>query len=172
MSAVVKINLLPWREQRRIDNKKSFFRNCVISFLIVVSIFILWFVLLKHQLSKQDFYNNQLKEKITALGIYDREIELSRFVREQQRSNAMIVRILTETPQVTPPGIFLISIEYNENNIIFVGKAKNDFLVSSFVSAIERSKWFYKAHLKEITTNNKLDLYKNNFTVESKIKIQ
>lgn len=168
------INLLPWREQRREQQRKEFF-------VILGSIAGLGLlaVLLAHitingQIGGQADRNNYLQTNIAELDKQVAEIRELQTRRNQlidrmqviqnlQGTRPLIVRIFDELVRTLPEGVYFRSLQRKDSTITIAGTAETNNRVSSLMRQLEKSEWFANPVLKGVKANPDFGEQANDF---------
>jgi type IV pilus assembly protein PilN len=160
--AVILINLLPHREEKRRARKRSFFVGIgVAAFagLIVVGV---WYSVLQQLTTAQQERNAFLKSEIAKLETQIKDIANLRSeiealkarqkaVEDLQTNRNVPVYLLDELVKQTPEGIYLTSIRQAENVVTVSGVAQTNERVSEFLRNTQyNSKWLERPELVEI----------------------
>jgi type IV pilus assembly protein PilN len=159
---MIKINLLPWREELRKQKQQEFVSTLSIAIVFVVCIFGGIHFYLENQQDYQMQRNKILQDEIVLL---DQKIVDIKNIEEQktrlinkitvihnlQRSRPEIVHLFSEIPRTTPDGLFMTKLTRTGRDLVFEGKAQSNALVSAFMSAIQYSPWLQTPSLDVIT---------------------
>ncbi|HTI45011.1 MAG TPA: PilN domain-containing protein [Casimicrobiaceae bacterium] len=161
MSATVRINLLPHREQKRAARQRQF-----ISIAISLAILGLALVGLVHgflgaQIDNQKSRNTLLKGEIAKLDDQIKEIDklrdqiqqvLSRkqVVETLQANRSEAVHLLDQLVRQLPEGVYLKSVKQTGTKVVVVGYAQSNARVSTLMRNIEASPWITQPELVEI----------------------
>ncbi|MCG5501888.1 PilN domain-containing protein [Ectothiorhodospira lacustris] len=158
-----RINLLPWREQRRKEQQKEF---TVIAALVglacLVAIF-LAHVQVNNLIQQQQQRNNFLQNEIRLLDLQIAEIqelEATRralvdrmtIIQELQTSRPLVVRLFDELVNTLPGGTHLTGVTQRDNNLEVTGRAESNARVSAYMRNLEDSPWFAEPVLLVIET--------------------
>ncbi len=171
---MVKINLLPWREERRQQLNKEFFLilggGAILAVLSVA--FVMW--LYSQSIEFQHKRNAYLKEEIAKL---DRDIAeirdlekkkanlLSRkeVIEDLQGKRTQMVHLFDELVKTIPNGVFLESVKQQGNRLTLEGYAQSHSRVSAYLRAIESSKWMDKPEVQYIKADDTFDTHEQKF---------
>jgi type IV pilus assembly protein PilN len=161
MAGVVRINLLPHREEKRQARQRQF-----VSFAILLAILGLAVVGLVHmifaaKIDDQLARNKLLRTEIAKLDDQIREIDKLRdqiqqvLARKQvvetlQANRSEAVHLLDQVVRQLPDGIYLKQIKQGGNRIQMVGYAQSNARVSTLMRNIEASPWVTAPELVEI----------------------
>ena len=159
---MILINLLPHREVRRNQRKRSFFIGlgaCVLGGVAIVGI---WYSVLQQMTSAQDSRNNFLKAEIARLDLQIKDIATlraeiealkarQRAVEDLQTDRNVPVHLLNELVRQTPEGVYLGTIKQNGQVVAITGTAQTNERVSEFLrNTLYNSPWLEKPELVEI----------------------
>jgi type IV pilus assembly protein PilN len=158
---VIRINLLPHREERRKILRQQFY---ALSGLVAVLAGLIWFVgfsYINTQIEHQAAKNTFLKKEITVL---DEQIEEIKKLKEQtesllarkrvieslQANRSETVHLFNELARQLPSGIYLRSIKQENQKIILVGYAQSNARVSTLMHNLDESPVLERPVLVEI----------------------
>lgn len=166
---MIRVNLLPWREERRKARRQQFF---ALAGLISALAAVIWFMgygVLNGYLGVQEGKNSYLKSEVAAL---DKEIEeiqrlknqtesllsRKRVIESLQANRTEPVHLFNELVRQVPEGVYLKSIRQTGAKINLVGYAQSNARVSSLMRNAEASPVLEHPDLVEIkaaTVNNR-----------------
>ncbi len=158
---MIRINLLPHREEKRRAKQRQFVTLSVLSVLLAVLIWGLVHGALSAQIYYQERRNAYLQQETAIL---DKQIAEIRKLREQTQSlmerkdaveklqsdRSRVVHLLDQILRVLPDGVYLKSIKQKGDGIDLVGYAQSNARVSTLMRAIEDSAWLESPALVEI----------------------
>jgi len=159
---VILINLLPHREEKRLQRKRSFFVGLLACVLGGVAIVGIWFSVLQQATSVQESRNSFLKAEIARLdsqikdiATLNSEIEAlkarQRAVEDLQTDRNVSVHLLNELVRQTPEGVYLTNIRQTGQVVAVSGTAQTNERVSEFLrNTLYNSPWLEKPELIEI----------------------
>ncbi|MEY3018065.1 MAG: hypothetical protein RL336_1200 [Pseudomonadota bacterium] len=163
---MTKINLLPWREERREALRKEFFTLLGIAagaaLLVMVIVLQAYSMAIDSQRSRNTFMNQQitlLDAQISEIKDLEKKrdqlLERMRVIQELQGNRPIIVRLFDELVRTLPEGVYYRSVKYTETNktISLEGTAESNNRVSSLMRAFEASAWFAEPLLTSVTAN-------------------
>jgi type IV pilus assembly protein PilN len=161
MSAVVRINLLPHREQKRIARQRQFI-SLVVS-LVILGLAVVGLVhgFLSAQIDNQKSRNTLLKGEIVKLDDQIKEIDKLRdqiqqvLARKQvvetlQANRSEAVHMFDQLVRQLPDGVYLKSVKQSGSKVQMIGYAQSNARVSTLMRNIEGSPWIDKPELVEI----------------------
>lgn len=158
---MIRINLLPHREQARKDRRQQFITLSVLVAIAGGLIWILGNVLIAEQINGQVSSNDFLKSEIASL---DKEIAEIARLKEQTQSllarkqvieslqgnRTQTVIVFNELVRQMPEGVFLKSVKQTGGGINFTGYAQSNARVSQLMRNLDASPIFEKPMLQEI----------------------
>lgn len=150
---MAKINLLPWRDERREQRKKSFIVVSIISALIgVLMVFLAWMFfeqkLNDQQAANQLITNNnqQLDQKLKALhGLQEQRkaiIDRMKLIQGLQAQRPITVRLVDELVRVIPDNLYLTKVTRQGDQFSIEGKAESPNVVAEFMRRLGASPWY------------------------------
>jgi type IV pilus assembly protein PilN len=165
---MAKINLLPWRAERRKLRQKEFYTMLGGAALIAV---VLSFGIVKYfdmLISTQNERNTRLTTEIAQLDAKIKEIEaldkkkaelLARkaVIEQLQANRSQMVHLFDELVRTIPDGVRLNSIKQAGNQLTLDGVAQSNARVSSYMRALEASGWMTKPDLGQIEAKTNAD---------------
>ncbi len=174
---MTKINLLPWREDRRKQKQKEFINAMELSALIGVLVVGLIHSSIEGFKAYQGQRNQLLQSEIIILDkkiIEIKDIEAKKkqlqakidLIQQLQESRPEAVHLFDEIPKITPDGIFLTKFTQTGADLIFEGKSDSNARISAFMRAIEASLWLQKPTLSVIKLPDKASTNKTETDTE------
>ena len=165
---MAKINLLPWRAERRKQRQKEFYTMLGGAALIAV---VLSFGVVKYfdmLIGTQNARNARLTSEIALLDEQIKEIEaldkkkaelLARkaVIEQLQANRSQMVHLFDELVRTIPDGVRLNSIKQAGAQLTLDGVAQSNARVSSYMRAIEQSGWMTKPELSVIEARPNAD---------------
>jgi len=166
---ITRINLLPWREELRQEQKKQFLlmtvMTCVLAAAIVGLIHFQMQAKIDYQLSRNLFVTNEIKKvdeeikEISELQKVRRSlIERMEVIQDLQGSRPSIVHLFTEIVSTVPNGVYLKSLAQTGSNLLINGEAESNARVSTYMRNLAASEWLKDPNLtvievEDITVN-------------------
>ena len=163
---MILINLLPHREEKRLQRKRAYFASLAASAVAGLAIVGLWFTVLGQMTADQESRNAFLQAEISRLDTQIKDIATlraeidalnarKRAVEDLQNDRNVPVYLLNELVRQTPEGVFLTSIRQTGQVIAITGIAQTNERVSEFLrNALYNSTWLEKPDLVEIRASN------------------
>ena len=147
---MAKINLLPWRDERRKQQQKQF--NSMLGLAVLVGLFIavIGYLYYQGQVSGQMQRNDLLRQEIASVKKINEEIAelekrrdslLSRkkFIEELQGLRYEMVKLFTTLAQTIADGTQITNIKQNGADLTIEGRAQSNARVSNFMKNIMKS---------------------------------
>ena len=156
-----RINLLPWREERRKELQQEFMVMLgIVAFLAAI----VWGVVHYYYIQLIEVANSRIAFIEKNISVVDKKIEeikelekekerlLSRMraIEQLQGNRPLIVRLFDEMVVNLPEGLSITSVSQKDNGITIEGYAQSNARVSSFMRKLEASEWLEKPDLKVI----------------------
>jgi len=160
------INLLPWREEHRQEQKKQFAVMTVLTMLLAAAIIGLIHIQMSTKISYQLSRNNYVSTEISKLDKQIAEIKDLRKVRRSllermeviqdlQGSRPSIVHLFTEIVGTVPNGVYLKSLSQTGSNLVMNGQAESNARVSTYMRNLSDSEWLKDPNLTVIEIEDK-----------------
>lgn len=155
---MARINLLPWREERRKARQTQFnILAGVVAGVGVFSVFVMYLYMNK-AISDQNARNAYLTDQI---GLMDHQIEkikglqdtkqdlLARMqiIQQLQQSRPVVVHLFDQLVKTLPPGVYLTSVVENGDNLSLEGTAESSARISTYLRNIDESPWMGEPNL-------------------------
>jgi type IV pilus assembly protein PilN len=159
--AVILINLLPHREERRKRRRAAFFAGLALAALVGVGVTALWYGVLQQMISSQQGRNGYLSAEIRKLEAQIKDIATLRAeiealkarqaaVENLQLDRNVPVHILNELVRQTPEGMYLSSVRQDGQVLNVTGITQTNERMSEFLRNTSNSAWLTKPELVEI----------------------
>ncbi len=173
---MIRINLLPHREEKRKARRTQFIAFSVIS--LIAGALVVGFVhaAISTQISYQERRNEYL---IQQTQILDKQISEIKKLREQtdalldrknvvenlQTTRSDVVHLMDQMLRILPDGVYLKSLKQTGSAVNLVGIAQSNARVSTLMRAIDDSPWLTSPTLVEIHSINVKGEITNQFTL-------
>ena len=154
MMDLIKINLLPYREELNQKKKQKFNVLMAASGIIGIGLAVVAFLGINQAISAQESRNAFLEGEIKILDTAIAEIaslkaEKEDFLAKKQKVEG--AQIIDTLNQLIPEGVFLISVSSsNEKNYEIKGKASSDNRIAMFMKSLPSTMLFEQPELLEI----------------------
>jgi type IV pilus assembly protein PilN len=158
---MARINLLPWRAERRKQRQKEFMTMLGLSAAAGV---VLWFLIntyYNNQISGQNERNAYLHGQITQVDKQISEIDqldkkkaklLARkeVIEQLQANRSQMVHLFDSLVRTIPDGVILTSIKQEGDKLTLEGRSQSNARVSTYMRNLEGSGWMTKPDLSII----------------------
>lgn len=155
------INLLPWRELKREQEKKAFFLQIALGVVCAVIVVLLANYYVNHIIENQRNRNQILELEIKKLEKQIKEIEEIKKLRQAliarmiiiqnlQATRILTVRLFDELIKIMPDGVYLTRMERQGDKITLLGYAESNSNISQLMRNIEKNVWIKEPDLTEI----------------------
>jgi type IV pilus assembly protein PilN len=176
---MARINLLPWREERRKARQTQF--NILAGMVGAAGAFavFLMYVWMNTAISAQNDRNKYLSDQITLMDHQNDQIKdlqdtkqnlLARMqiIQQLQQSRPVVVHLFDQLVKTLPPGVFLSSVTESGNNLTLEGTADSSARISTYLRNIDESPYMGDPNLMVVQK----DPVKNGaqkFTITAKV---
>lgn len=158
---MIRINLLPHREEKRRARQRQFISLSALSVLLGVLVWGVVHGAISAQIYYQERRNAYLQQETDIL---DKQIAEIKKLREQTKSllerkdaveklqsdRSRVVHLLDQMLRILPEGVYVKSIKQDKDSIDMVGYAQSNARVSTLMRAVEDSPWLESPALVEI----------------------
>ncbi len=162
---MARINLLPWREERRRQQRQEFFLAIALGTGLVAALMLGVHLYLADRIEYQEQRNRFLQ---TQIAILDRKIKEIRdlekkrdrliakmeIIQRLQFSRPEIVHLFDAMARTLPEGVYLTKMIQKGDKLAVDGIAQSNARVSAYMRNIEASPWLQKPRLKVIESKN------------------
>ncbi len=185
---MIRINLLPHREERRKAQQIRFYVVAGISAAAALFVVAVGYSVLEQRIATQESRNAFLKAEIDQLDKQIAEIEVLRTKRKDlldrkqvveklQANRGEMVRMLDQLTRQTPEGIYLISLKHGANlkdqktgnpetTVRLLGRSLSNARISTFMRSLNDSPAFDMPVLVEIKAVKQGDLRLSEFILD------
>ena len=163
---MARINLLPWREEKRRERQRQFMSSLLLtSILGVVLVFFAGFVF-DQKIAHQQIRNQLVQKEIKALEVRITRInELERtrarlisrkqIIERLQASRSTTVELLDKLAKTIPVGVTLTSIRQQGNALSLIGTSQSNARVSAYLRQLETNDLFLNPQLDYVRSSAK-----------------
>lgn len=175
---MAKINLLPWRAERRKLRQREFYAALVLSAIVgvVLSAFILLYN--SRQIAGQTERNQYLTNQIEEVKKQNQEIEAldrkkaqllarKRVIEQLQANRSQMIHLLDSLVRTVPDGVVLTSVKQLGDILTLEGRSQSNARVSSYMRNLESSGWMTNPDLSIIEARDQ-DPKNSKFLVNGK----
>ena len=177
------VNLLPWREQRRQQQKQQYI--VVLAFVAIMTGLLFWFIgqIIDTQISNQNSRNQYLQTQITALDSQIAEIKRIKesksaieqrmaLIEQLQSSRNLAPQVLDELARIVPQGVSFTSLQRTGSSIQVRGTSESNNRLAEFMRQLETSKVFTSGELSSIVADTSATDAVSEFTLTFSISEQ
>lgn len=180
---MIRINLLPHREEARKERRQQFISMAVLVAIAGVAVWFVGSTLIGARIDAQNGSNEFLKREVASL---DKEIAEIASLKEQtqsllarkqiieslQANRTETVTIFNELVKQLPEGVFIKQMRETGNSVIFTGLAQSNARVSQLMRNFDASPIFEKPVLGEIKSTSYKGRNVGEFTLTVSIERQ
>jgi type IV pilus assembly protein PilN len=178
---MAKINLLPWRAERRKQRLQEFYTMLGVAGVAGVLVSLLIVVYYMGQIDAQNNRNAYLSDQIKLLDKQIAEIaELDKkkagllkrkeVIEELQASRSQMVHLFDELARTIADGTQITSLAQNGNDLTLLGRAQSNARVSSYMRNLDASGWMGNPDLDIIELRGADPALPNEFSLKVKLK--
>lgn len=161
---MTRINLLPWRESRRIEKNKEFYVTLTFCIVIAAGVGFGGFKYVEDKINFQTKRNDRLSSEVALLAEELKAIRkleetksdlLARMdiIQELQGKRPHIVHTFQEIATRLPDGIYLTSMKQTGEDLLEIqGRAESNARVSALMRRMDSSEFFTNPELDSITS--------------------
>jgi type IV pilus assembly protein PilN len=147
---MARINLLPWRAERRKQRQKEFVTLLGSALIGGVALVFLGSSYYNAQIEGQTGRNDFLKQRITEVETQIKEIEelesrkasllqRKQVIEDLQADRSQNVRLFEELVRTIPDGVKLVTIKQTGNELTLTGRSQSESRVSAYMRNLEAS---------------------------------
>lgn len=164
MTHDIRINLLPWREELREQQKQDFLKISAMVMLLAATIVFGVDRFYNNQIDNQTSRNNFLKQEISVLEERISEINLlqqkrnellsrMKVIQELQGNRPIIVRVFDELARQLAPRVFYQTLSMTSATLSINGVAESNNRISNQLRNFSESEWFISPNVTAITAD-------------------
>lgn len=158
---MARINLLPWREERRKARQKEFIGMLGLAVLAGILLSILIYSFYSGRIASQNSRNEFLRGEITKVDGQIKEIEaldqkksklLARkeVIEQLQANRSQMVHLFDSLVRTIPDGVALTAIKQEGDILTLTGRSQSNARVSTYMRNLESSGWMTNPDLNVI----------------------
>jgi type IV pilus assembly protein PilN len=169
---MARINLLPWRAERRRVREREFYFMLGGAALAAVAAFMIWWYWMGLVVDNQEARNTYMKDQIRQLDNQLAEIKeldktksklLARkqIIEQLQASRSQMVHLFDELVKTIPDSVRLGSLRQAGDTLTLTGVAQSNASVANYMRNLDASKWLTHSDLikTEVKGNDKRNRY-------------
>lgn len=178
---MARINLLPWRAERRKQRQKEFMT--MLGFAAGVALLLSFLIVMYYngQIEGQQNRNEYLRDQIKLVDEQIKEIEAldkkkanllarKQVIEELQASRSQMVHLFDQLVRTIPEGVRLSSIAQSGQSLTLTGQAQSNARVSSYMRNLEESGWMANPDLSIIEAKGDDKGLPNAFSLRVKLQ--
>jgi type IV pilus assembly protein PilN len=157
---MARINLLPWRAERRKQREREFFMQLGAAAAVALVLVIGWSMWMGMRIDNQTDRNAYLQGQITQLKaeneqiknldkVRDRLLARKKIIEDLQANRSQMVHLFDELVKRTPPSVRLTSMAQKGEQLTLDGVAQSNAAVADYMRNLEASPWLGAADLQK-----------------------
>ncbi len=165
---MARINLLPWRDELRKEQRKQFTFIAAGSAVLMLMVILYVHLYIGGLISNQNSRNKYLQQQISDVESKIKQIEdlekqkqqlLARMkvIEQLQQNRPAVVHLFESLAKAVPDGLYLTSVKQSGTSLTIEGVAQSNARVSSFMRSLDHSRWFENPVLDVIQAQEKGD---------------
>ncbi len=162
---MAKINLLPWRAERRRQREREFYMMLLVAAAAGVLAVLMWHWWMTARIDNQDARNQYLTDQIHQLDAKLVEIKnlektksqlLARkqIIEKLQANRSQMVHLFDELVKTIPDSVRLTSMAQNGNTLTLKGVAQSNASVATYMRNLDKSPWMTQPDLQKTQANS------------------
>lgn len=163
---MTKINLLPWREERRQELKRQFFMVLIAMILLGAGAVYLVHMQVESQIENQNRRNDFITQETKKLDAQIKEIaelkkqrasliERMKIIQDLQGNRPVVVQIFDEIVRTVPDGVFYRKLKASGDSISITGYAESNNRVSNLMRNLDASPMLISPNLSKVKAAEK-----------------
>jgi type IV pilus assembly protein PilN len=163
---MARINLLPWREEKRKERQRHFMSSLLLtSILGVVLVFLAGFIFdqkISHQQARNQLIQKEIRELEVRIKRIDelertraRLISRKQIIERLQASRSTTVELLDKLAKTIPVGVTLTTIRQQGNDLALVGTSQSNARVSAYLRQLGSNDLFLDPQLDFVRSSAK-----------------
>ena len=176
---MARINLLPWREERRKARQVQFNITAGVVGAAAAFVIFVMYLYMNKAISDQGARNAYLNDQIAFM---DRQIAqikdledtksnlLARMqiIQQLQSSRPIVVHLFDQLVKTLPPGVYLTSVVENGDNLLLEGTAESSARISTYLRNIDASPFMGDPNLMVVAKDSSKNGAQH-FTISAKV---
>ncbi len=180
---MARINLLPWREELRIQRQRKFMMSLLMTAILAVVVVFVIGMFFDNKVTFQQFRNDKLRTEIKGLEkritrIDELEATRARLVSRKQvieslqASRSMTVELLDQLAKSIPVGITLVSVKQQDMTLTLIGTSQSNARVSAYLRELELNDLFLDPQLDFVKAIDKPDNTTERYQFSIRVKLR
>jgi len=157
---MAKINLLPWRTERRKLREREFYMMLAAAVVAGILAMFAWVSWMDARLDNQDSRNALLTSEIKALDVKLTEIKTleetrsrllqrKQIIEQLQANRSQMVHLFDELVKTIPDGVRLNSMKQTGDTLTLTGVAQSNASVADYMKRLDASQWLKRTDLQQ-----------------------
>jgi type IV pilus assembly protein PilN len=178
---MAKINLLPWRAERRKQRLQEFYTMLGVAGAVGALVSIMIVLYYMGQIDGQNARNayltdqiSQLDKQIAEIAELDKKkaglLKRKQVIEELQASRSQMVHLFDELARTIADGTQITSLQQDGDNLTLLGRAQSNARVSSYMRNLDASGWMGNPDLDIIELRGSDPGLPNEFSLKVKLK--
>lgn len=158
---MLRINLLPWREEARRERQRQFLYSLVGTLVLGAILVLVVSLFFDQKISIQEARNQKIQTEINRLQQrIDRIAELERtrnrllsrkqIIEQLQASRSLTVELLDKLAKTIPIGVTLTDVRQQGNRLTLLGTSQSNARVSAYLHSLEQMDLFVSPELQYV----------------------
>ena len=158
---MARINLLPWRAERRKQRQREFYSMLGLAAVVGVVLSMLLYFYYSGQISGQNDRNGYLEAEIAKVKEQNKEIERldrqkerllarKKVIEELQGKRSQMVHLFDSLVRTIPDGVVLTALKQEGDTLTLEGRTQSNARVSAYMRNLEGSGWMTNPELSII----------------------
>jgi len=147
---MLRINLLPWREEARRERQRQFLYSLVGTLVLGAILVLVVSLFFDQKISLQEARNQKIQTEINRLQQrIDRIAELER-TRNRLLSRSLTVELLDKLAKTIPIGVTLTDVRQQGSRVTLLGTSQSNARVSAYLKSLEEMDLFVAPELQYV----------------------
>jgi type IV pilus assembly protein PilN len=157
---MAKINLLPWRTERRKLREREFYMMLGAAVVAGILAMLAWVYWMDARLQNQDDRNALLTSEIKTLDVQLTEIksleetrsrllQRKQIIEQLQANRSQMVHLFDELVRTIPEGVRLSSLKQTGDTLTLAGVAQSNASVADYMKRLDASPWLKRTDLQQ-----------------------
>ena len=158
---MARINLLPWRAERRKQREREFFAHLGLAVVGGIVLVVIWAMWMNLRINNQNERNSFLKTQIHQLDqriaqikdlekVRDHLLARKRIIEKLQADRSKMVHLFDELVKTIPPSVRLTQMTQKGDDLTLKGVAQSSASVADYMRNLENSPWMSNIELGRI----------------------
>ena len=157
---MARINLLPWRAERRKQRQREFFMQLGAAAVVAVVAVLVWMTWMDQRISNQNERNDYLQGEIKQLDeriakikdlekVRERLLARKQIIEQLQANRSQMVHLFDELVKTIPASARLSGLKQSGESMSLDGVAQSNASVAEYMRNLEASPWMGHADLRK-----------------------